>query len=115
MKTDNLIDHLQRAVHYRESLSLDTNAMRLVNSRGNGIEGLIIDRFNKHFVVYILDTRWHPHQKTIRDALCEHFEVEYLVFKDRTISDTRSASRIAVDWCEDPNHKGKTVCVFKWI
>ncbi len=88
---------LKRAFSYRESLGLNTNAMRLVNSKGDGLEGLIIDRFNKHFVVYVLDTRWHPHQKTINDVLCEHFEVAYLVFKDRTVSDTRSASHIAVD------------------
>ena len=67
--------------------------MRSVNSQGDGLEGLIIDRFNKHFVAYILDARWHPYQKTISDVLREHFEVVYLIFKDRT----RSASRIAVD------------------
>ena len=88
---------LKRAFSYRETLGLDTNAMRLVNSQGDGLEGLIIDRFNKHFVVYILDVRWHPHQKTISDALAEHFEVAYLVCKDRTVSGTRSASHIAVD------------------
>ena len=88
---------LKRAFSFRESLGLDTNAMRLVNSQGDGLAGLIIDRFNKNFVVYILDARWYPHQKAIRDALAEHFEVAYLVFKDRTVSQTRSASHIAVD------------------
>jgi len=88
---------LKRAFLYRESLKLDTNAMRLVNSRRDGLEGLIIDRFNKHFVVYVLDVGWHSHQRTINDALVEHFEVEYLVFKDRTVSHPRSASHIAVD------------------
>ena len=88
---------LKRAFSYRESLGLDTNAMRLVNSRGDGLEGLIIDRFNKHFVVYILDARWNPHRKAISDVLREHFKVAYLVCKDRTISGTPSASSLAVD------------------
>src|SRR3989344_4379960 len=88
---------LKRAFSFRETLGLDTNAMRLVNSRGDGLEGLLIDRFNKHFVAYILDARWLPHQKMISDALAEHFEVSYLAFKDRTVSDTRSASRISGD------------------
>ncbi len=88
---------LKRAFDYRESLRLNTNAMRLVNSRRDGLEGLIIDRFNKHFVVYVLDVDWHPHQKIISDALVKQFEVVYLVFKDRTVSHTRSASHIAVD------------------
>ena len=82
----DLTDLLKRAFLYRESLKLDTNAMRLVNGRRDGLEGLIIDRFNKHFVVYVLDVGWHAHQKTINDALVGHFEVEYLVFKDRTVS-----------------------------
>jgi 23S rRNA (cytosine1962-C5)-methyltransferase len=88
---------LKRAFDHRDSLKLDTNAMRLVNGQRDGLEGLIIDRFNKHFVVYVLDVGWHPHQKTIRDALVERFEMAYLVFKDRTVSDTRSASHIAVE------------------
>jgi len=93
----DLTDLLKRAFLYRESLKLDTNAMRLVNGRRDGLEGLIIDRFNKHFVVYVLDVGWHAHQRTINDALVGHFEVEYLVFKDRTVSHSRSASHIAVD------------------
>jgi 23S rRNA (cytosine1962-C5)-methyltransferase len=88
---------LQQSFLRRESLQLDTNAMRLVNGRRDGLEGLIIDRFNKHFVVYVLDACWHPHQNTIRDTLTGHFEVAYLVIKDRTVSQTRDASHIAVD------------------
>jgi 23S rRNA (cytosine1962-C5)-methyltransferase len=95
--TADLALQLKCAFSYRESLGLNTDAMRLVNSRGDGLEGLIIDRFNKHFVVYILDVRWHPHQKTIRDVLCGHFEVVYLVFKDRAVSGPRGASNMAVD------------------
>lgn len=96
IQTD-LADQLKRAFAFRESLGLQTNALRLVNSQGDSLDGLIIDRFNKHFVVYILEERWHPHQKTISAVLGEHFEVAYLVFKDRTVSETRSASRIAVE------------------
>lgn len=97
---DNSTDissQLKRAFSFRETLGLATNAMRLVNSQGDNLDGLIIDRFDKHFVVYILDAFWYPHQKTVRDTLTEHFQVAYLVFKDRTVSETRSASHIAVD------------------
>jgi 23S rRNA (cytosine1962-C5)-methyltransferase len=89
-------DQLKIAFGYRASLSLNTNAMRLVNSLGDQLPGLIIDRFNKHFVVYILETFWHPHQRMIQDTLVETFEVDYLVFKDRTVSETRSASEVAL-------------------
>ena len=91
MKANTFINHLQIAVRYRESLSLNTNAMRLVNSRGDGLEGLIIDRFNKHFVIYILDNFWQQHKDAICNFLCEHFDVQYLISKDR------SGSSISVD------------------
>ncbi|MCR4337316.1 MAG: class I SAM-dependent methyltransferase [Candidatus Omnitrophica bacterium] len=95
---------LKRAFTYRETLGLNTNAMRLVNSSGDGLEGLIIERFNKHFVIYILEERWHSHKKTISDTLTEHFEVEYLVCKDRTVSGTRSASRIELEVIKGEGH-----------
>ncbi|HBR15064.1 MAG TPA: hypothetical protein DD723_05930 [Candidatus Omnitrophica bacterium] len=90
--SSDIRNHLNRAVHFRESLSLNTNAMRLVNGAGDGLKGLIIERFNKHMVVYILDAGWHSHKDTISRFLCEHFDVEYLVFKNRAVSDTPAAS-----------------------
>ena len=91
MKASAFIEHLQAAVRFREALSLNTNAMRLVNSRGDGLEGLIIDRYNQHFVIYILDHSWRQHQDAVCSFPCEHFDVQYLISKDRT------ASSIAVD------------------
>jgi len=87
----------EKAFRYREALSLSTNAMRLVNSKGDGLDGLIVDRFNKHFVVYILDAGWHPHKNIVREVLVGRFDIDYLLFKDRTVSDTRSAEKIAVE------------------
>ena len=95
--SSDINERLQLAIRFRESLSLNTNAMRLVNSGGDGLEGLLIDRFHKHFVVYILDPRWHAHKKMIGDFLCGHFDVEYLICKDRTVSDSRSASDIRTE------------------
>ena len=86
MKASTLIHHLQIAVRCRESLSLNTNAMRLANGRGDGLEGLIIDRFNKHFVIYILDNFWQQHKDVICNFLSEHFDVQYLISKDRSVS-----------------------------
>jgi 23S rRNA (cytosine1962-C5)-methyltransferase len=89
-------DKLKLAFDYRASLSLNTNAMRLVNSHGDGLGGLIIDRFNKHFVVYFLETVWLSHQTSIEDVLTGSFAVDYLVFKDRTVSEKRDASEVAI-------------------
>jgi 23S rRNA (cytosine1962-C5)-methyltransferase len=89
-------DKLKLAFDYRASLSLNTNAMRLVNSHGDGLGGLIIDRFNKHFVVYFLETVWLSHQQIIQEFLAGSFPVDYLVFKDRTVSDKRDAAQVAL-------------------
>ena len=93
----DVIPHLKAALSYRESLRLNSNALRLVNSRGDGLDGLIIDRFNKHFVVYFLNNFWHRHKREIFDFLCERFSIEYLVLKDRTFLDKPSATQIAVE------------------
>ena len=98
-----ITDKLDGAFRYRGSLSLNTNAMRMVNSQGDGLTGLVIDRFNKHFVVYILEPFWLAHQNIVQEALVKNFEVDYLVFKDRTVSETRSASDIAIKAAIDRN------------
>ena len=84
MNTTIVVDRLQSALRFRESLSLNTNAMRLVNGRGDGLDGLVIDRYDKHFVIYILDSFWRQQKEAVRDFLSEHFDVQYLICKDRS-------------------------------
>lgn len=101
VETSSIAGLLEKAFRYRESLSLGTNALRLVNSKGDGLEGLIIDRFHKHFVVYILDASWKQHKHLVQEVLTGRFDVDFLLFKDRTVSDTRSAADIAVEVAVD--------------
>lgn len=91
LSPSEITNQLDSALKFRETLGLNTNAMRLVNGQGDGLDGLIIDRFNKHFVVYMLDKFWLAHKEAIRTFLCEHFDVGYLIFKDR------SAENVSVD------------------
>jgi len=109
LSSAQISSQLKLAFQYRASLSLNTNAMRLVNSQGDGLAGLIIDRFNKHFVVNILEPFWIPHQILVQDSLFKNFEVEYLVFKDRTVSATRSASDIGIKAAIDRNGSATVV------
>jgi 23S rRNA (cytosine1962-C5)-methyltransferase len=58
---------LERALELRESLGLETDAMRLVNAESDGLPGLVIDRYGDHLVCQLLSTgpeRW-------RDTLVE--------------------------------------------
>jgi len=91
----NIALYLKRAFDYRRGLKLNTNAMRLVNGSGDGLEGLIVDRFDKHFVIYFSDERWHAYKEIISGILREQFEVKYLICKNRLVSG--SASDIASD------------------
>ncbi len=104
---------LKRAFDHRRTLKLDSNAVRLVNSRGDGLEGLIIDRFYRHVAVYILNARWQSQQKTISEALRENFDVDYLVFKDRTGCSTGSGSASAPPKAVEPIGQGKSQTIIE--
>ncbi|MBC7542218.1 MAG: class I SAM-dependent rRNA methyltransferase [Candidatus Sericytochromatia bacterium] len=47
-------ERLTAAVRYREKTATDTNAYRLIYSEGDGLPGLIVDRYNKTLVMQIL-------------------------------------------------------------
>lgn len=57
--------------------------MRLVNGAGDGLEGLLIDRYHQHIHVQILSDQWDEHLDKIRDVLNEKFPVQYLIVKSR--------------------------------
>ncbi|MDE2010316.1 MAG: class I SAM-dependent rRNA methyltransferase [Candidatus Omnitrophica bacterium] len=81
MKT--LASCLDKAVHRRRKLFSITNAVRLVNGAGDGLPGLLIDRYNKHFHMQVLDDRWQKQTPEILRRLTEALPVEYLVVKIR--------------------------------
>ncbi len=74
---------ISKAVLKRKPLSLITNAMRLVNGKGDGMDGLLIDRYNAHVQIQILDDVWQKHLPQIQQALTAHFPVEYMIVKSR--------------------------------
>ncbi len=82
--SDSIKHLLGQSIAFRDSLKLSSNAMRLVNGLGDKLPGLIIDRYDKHFVVYAFDPLWKEHKYLIRDVLKEKFDAQFLVFKDRS-------------------------------
>ena len=81
MKT--LASTLNKAIQRREKLSLITNAMRLVNGAGDDLDGLLIDRYNKHLHVQVLTDHWHQHMDEICRLLTSAMPVDYLIVKSR--------------------------------
>ena len=78
-----LTANLHKAIQQRAGFSLNTNAMRLVNGAGDGLDGLLIDRYNKHLHVQVLEDRWHQQTEEICRLLTSSMPVEYLIVKSR--------------------------------
>jgi len=74
---------LNKAIQRREQLSSITNAMRLVNGAGDDLDGLLIDRYNKHLHIQVLKDHWHKQIGEIYRALISSLPVEYLIVKSR--------------------------------
>jgi len=74
---------LHKAIERRAKLSAITNAMRLVNGIGDGLDGLLIDRYNKHIHVQALEDRWHQDMDEICRVLTDAMPVDYLIVKSR--------------------------------
>lgn len=74
---------LNQAIRQREKLSLVTNAMRLVNGSGDGLDGLLIDRYHKHLHVQVLSEHWQKRINEIVGVLISCLPVEYLIVKTR--------------------------------
>lgn len=74
---------LNKAIRRRAPLSSITNAMRLVNGAGDDLDGLFIDRYNKHFHLQVLKDHWHQHMDEICRLLISAMPVDYLIVKSR--------------------------------
>lgn len=67
---------IQRAVDFRrDTLKLDTvtNAYRLIHSEGDGLSGLVVDRFGEMLVVEYFSSGMYRIRPTIEAALSNHF------------------------------------------
>jgi 23S rRNA (cytosine1962-C5)-methyltransferase len=74
---------LLKAIERRKPLTSVTNAMRLVNGKGDSLEGLLIDRYHQHLQIQILSDQWRKQQEAIVGILEAALPVEYLIIKSR--------------------------------
>lgn len=84
MESRRVIELLEQALLKREPLCGITNALRLVNGFGDGMEGLVLEQYNRHFVAQVFDSAWHKHGQTILDFVRERLNAQYFIVKDRT-------------------------------
>lgn len=77
---------LEAAVRKRHPLRPYTNALRLVNSIGDDLEGIVLEQYNRHFVAQIFDKRWLDEKEALVSFVEARCNGQYLVVKDRTES-----------------------------
>lgn len=100
-----IIDLLISALNKRGKILENTNAVRLVNGAGDGLDGLVLEQHNRHFVAQIFDKKWLREKETlinfIKDRGCEYF-----IVKDRTesASSKKDAFRSEI-WIDSGNSK----------
>jgi 23S rRNA (cytosine1962-C5)-methyltransferase len=74
---------LNKAIERRVQLTAITNAIRLVNGEGDGLEGLLIDRYHKHLHVQVLSDHWQAQMTALCRFLTTAMPVDYLIVKSR--------------------------------
>jgi len=83
-------ERISRAVHLRrEVLGLDrvTNAYRLVHSEGDGLSGLVVDRYDRILVLEYFSYAMHARHGLIQEILLEHFPEARVIWRvDRDLS-----------------------------
>jgi 23S rRNA (cytosine1962-C5)-methyltransferase len=84
---------LLQAFDKRKALHTRTNAMRLVNGLGDGMDGIIVELYAKHAVIYVYQSEWLDYLSDLKEHLIKNFPLEYLIVKDRT----KTASSVSSD------------------
>jgi len=80
---NTLAQTISKAIQRRNKLSEVTNAIRLVNGAGDDLDGLLIDRYNKHLHIQVLKDHWLNQIDEIGKLLSSTLPVEFLIVKSR--------------------------------
>ena len=81
---------LDQAYHKRKPLLKDTNAFRIANGRGDHLDGLVIEQYNRHFVIQLYKEYWYHRFPIIHDWLDSRLQPAYVIAKNRIFKDGRS-------------------------
>lgn len=94
MSSSDLIQLLETAVQKRQPLFSFTNAVRLVNGQGDGMDGLVLEQYQRHFVAQVFTPEWVAREQELVRFLKERFQAEYFIVKERVDSASSDPSAI---------------------
>ena len=83
---NNTIALLEHALKKREVLDGITNARRLVNGLGDGMPGLVLEKYDHHFMAQVFDPVWLAQREVLTDFVKTRLGGRYFIVKDRTAS-----------------------------
>jgi len=76
---------IEAAAEKRKQLLSATNAVRLVNGRADGLPGITIDKYDKHFVIQKFPgISRHTDIEKITNFIAKKYDPDYLILKDRS-------------------------------
>src|SRR3989338_6532610 len=90
------ISLLETALRKREALKGCTNARRLVNGLGDGLKGLVLEQYSRHFAAQIFDKRWLKEKEALVSFLKSRCAAQYLIIKDRSDVPSSEAFKTSV-------------------
>ncbi|MEW5909511.1 MAG: hypothetical protein AB1659_06915, partial [Thermodesulfobacteriota bacterium] len=82
----NVESRLEAALTRRELLFSITDAFRLVNGKGDGMEGLILEKYGRHFLSQIFNPEWIEYKTLLTSFIRRQFNGVYFIVKDRSRS-----------------------------
>lgn len=79
-----------QALVKRQAMMKVTNALRLINGKGDSCPGLTIDQYHQHFVIQLFDEQWEKELSEIVQYIDDKFRPQYIIAKWRISEDGRS-------------------------
>ncbi|MEW6515585.1 MAG: class I SAM-dependent rRNA methyltransferase [candidate division FCPU426 bacterium] len=91
---------VEKAIARRALLAADTNALRLVNGQGDGLPGITLDRFDRHFLIQTYSARPALSPSLLAEYVRSRFPAAYIISKNRTLPAAECIARAEV-WLEE--------------
>ena len=77
------IDLIEAAIGRRKPLRKITNALRLVNGRGDFLPGLVLEQYDSHGVIHLFKKRWVSQKEGLSEFVKSRLGARYLIIKER--------------------------------
>ena len=81
----HLVRAVEQAFSRRQRLLEVTNAMRLINGQGDGLPGITLDRFHRHFLIQTYSRRPAVDPSLLAETIQSHFPADFIILKNRTL------------------------------